>query len=52
MLEQFEAKYELFDSIEDMLAPEALSIFLKKHILRVEILPVKDHCGLAHERRA
>ena len=42
MFEQFEAKCELFDSIEDMLEPEALTILLKKYALRVEVLPVKD----------
>jgi hypothetical protein len=47
MIKQLEAKYTLFNSVEEMLTPESLSNLLSKNITRVEVLPMNGHRGLA-----
>jgi len=42
-----EPKYNLFDSVDHMLAPEALSELLSKPVTRVEVQPMNGHSGLA-----
>lgn len=42
-----EPKYNLFDSVEQMLAPEALSELLAKPVTRVEVQPMNGHSGFA-----
>ena len=44
---QLEAKYELFDCLEELLAPETLSELLSQPVTRVEIQPMNGHSGLA-----
>ncbi len=46
MIRQLEAKYEIFDRIEDLLAPDTLSALLSKPITQVELLPMDEHGGL------
>jgi ubiquinone/menaquinone biosynthesis C-methylase UbiE len=43
-------KHKLFDSLEEMLAPEALSELLSEPVSSVEIQPMTDHGGLAGGR--
>ena len=40
-------KHKLFDSLEEMLAPETLSELLAKPVSRVDCQPINDHEGLA-----
>jgi len=47
MLKQLEAQYTLYDSLDEMLAPETLSELLAKPVSRVEIQPMTDHGGVA-----
>lgn len=47
MIKQLEAKYTVFDSLEEMLTPETLSNLLSKTITRVEVQPMNGHGGLA-----
>ncbi len=47
MIKQLEAKYTLFDSLEEMLAPETLSNLLSKKITSIKVQPMKNHGGLA-----
>ncbi|TNF93052.1 MAG: hypothetical protein EP297_12845 [Gammaproteobacteria bacterium] len=43
----FEPKYALYDSLEEMLAPETLSELLSKPITRVDFQSITDHGGVA-----
>lgn len=45
-----EPKYTLFDSVEQMLAPERLGKLLSQPITHVEIQPLNGHSGLAGGR--
>ena len=45
-----EPTYTLFDSVEQMLAPETLARLLAKPITRVECQPMNGHAGLAGSR--
>jgi len=44
---QLEPKYTLFDSVEEMLAPETLSELLSRPVTRVESQPITEHGGVA-----
>ena len=46
-MRQMERKHTVFDSLDDMLAPETLSERLNRAVTRVEIRPFKEHYGLA-----
>src|SRR5262245_30053942 len=46
-MSNLEPKYTLFDSVEQMLAPETLSQLLHKTVTHVEIQPMNGHSGLA-----
>ena len=50
MLKQVEARYTLFDSVEEMLSPESLSSLLSTPVSRVECRPMDNHNGLAGGR--
>jgi hypothetical protein len=47
MVKQMEARYTLFDSVEEMLAPETLSELLSSPVRRVDCQPMTEHIGLA-----
>lgn len=47
MINQLEAKYEVFNSVEDLLAPGTLTALLSKPITHVELLSMDGHSGLA-----
>lgn len=47
MNQQLAAKYTVFDSLEELLAPETLSALLAKTITYVEVQPMNGHGGLA-----
>ena len=42
-----EPKYTLFDSVDEMLIPEALSVLLSQPVTRVDCQPMNGHSGLA-----
>src|SRR5215217_7336980 len=46
-MSNFEPKYGIFDSVEQMLAPEALSKILARPVTRVIRQPMEGHSGLA-----
>ena len=46
-MKKLEAKYTLFDSIEEMLAPDTLSDLLSKPVSRVDCQPITEHGGVA-----
>jgi hypothetical protein len=46
-MRQMESKHTVFDSVDDMLAPETLSERLNRAVTRVELQPYKEHNGLA-----
>jgi hypothetical protein len=50
MLTQVEARYTLFDSLEEMLLPESLSSLLSKRVSKVEHHPMDNHNGAAGGR--
>jgi len=45
-MSKLKSKYTLFDSLEQLLAPETLSKLLSKPVTRVEVQPM-EHGGLA-----
>lgn len=47
MSEPYACKYPLFDSVQEMLAPESLSELLSKRVTRVDCQPMNGHNGLA-----
>ena len=47
---QMEAQHTLFDSLEEMLAPQTLSELLARPVSSVEIRPMADHSGVAGGR--
>ena len=47
MSEPYASKYTLFDSVQEMLAPEMLSELLSKRVTRVDCQPMNGHSGLA-----
>ncbi len=46
-MSNLDTKYTLFDSVEEMLAPETLSELLSKPIARVDRQPMNGHLGVA-----
>jgi ubiquinone/menaquinone biosynthesis C-methylase UbiE len=50
MLGQYEAKYTLFDSVQEMLLPDTLSALLSQPVSSVEQRPMSNHNGLAGGR--
>ena len=46
-MSNLEPRYTLFDSVEEMLAPETLSELLSKPVTRVSWRPMNGHSGLA-----
>jgi hypothetical protein len=50
MSKSLEPQYTLFDSMEQMLAPETLSELLSKSVTRVDCQPMNGHSGLAGSR--
>jgi hypothetical protein len=46
-LKQIGAKYSLFDSVEEMLAPETLGKLLSRPVTYVDCEPMNGHVGLA-----
>lgn len=49
-MSNLESKYTLFDSVEEMLAPETLSHLLSKPVTHVDCHPFEDHGGVAGSR--
>ena len=50
MPKSYEAKHTLFDTVEEMLAPETLSELLGRTVTRVSRQPMNGHSGLAGGR--
>ena len=50
MSKPLEPKYTLFDSVQEMLAPETLSELLSHPVTRVDCQPMNGHSGLAGGR--
>ena len=50
MLKQVEAQYTLFESLEEMLSPRALSQLLQKPVSDVNVIPLGDNGGLSCSR--
>src|SRR5512139_3227268 len=50
LMSNLESKYTLFDSVEEMLAPETLSHLLSKPVTHVDCHPFEDHGGVAGSR--
>jgi len=46
-MSNLESKYILFDSVEQMLAPNVLSELLSKSVIQVDVHPMNGHSGLA-----
>ena len=46
-MSNLEPKYSVFDSVEQMLAPNALSESLSKPVTYVDVYPMNGHSGLA-----
>ena len=49
-MSNLETKYTLFDSVEEMLAPDTLSELLSRSVTRVSRQPMNGHSGLAGGR--
>ena len=47
---EIEAKYTLFNSLEEMIMPETLSDLLSQPVTRIERQPMNEHSGLAGGR--
>lgn len=49
-MSKLEPQYALFDSVEQMLAPETLSDLISHSVIRVKCCPMENHSGLAGGR--